>query len=57
VLEAIKSGGQQKSVARIRARLVAEAGLKCLNLVAIRSVITILPHNIAVVYTAAEVNP
>jgi len=32
--------------------LAAEAGLKCLNLVAIRSVII----NIAVVYMAAEAN-
>ena len=56
MLEVIKSGGQQKSVARIRAKLVAEAGLKCLNSVAERSVITILPHNIVVVYMAAEAN-
>ena len=56
MLEVIKSGGQQKSVARIRAKLVAEAGLKCLNLVAISSVIIILLLNIAVVYTEAEAN-
>lgn len=40
----------------VRQRLVAEAGLKCLNLVAISSVIIILLLNIAVVYTEAEAN-
>jgi hypothetical protein len=54
MLEVTKDGVCE-SVARInerRRRLVAEVGLKCLNLAAIRSA-----NNTAVVYMAAEANP